>query len=89
MSSEFPAEPWYSFISELDAELSEPTEFHCIGGFVVSEIYGFKRETPDLDFLCAIPSKAGSQLIQIAGRGSALHKKHQVASGLSNPMTLH
>lgn len=33
----------------LDAQLHEPVDFHCIGGFVVSQHYGFGRETADLD----------------------------------------
>ena len=32
-----PAEPWLSFLSDLDAALDEPADFHCIGGFVVSQ----------------------------------------------------
>jgi hypothetical protein len=32
-----PAKPWLSFLTELDAQLDAPVDFHCIGGFVVSQ----------------------------------------------------
>jgi len=47
--SEAPAEPWRSFLSELDALLDQSGDLHCIGGFVISQYYGFARETADLD----------------------------------------
>lgn len=30
---ELPAEPWRSFLADLDAFLVQPTDLHCIGGF--------------------------------------------------------
>ena len=42
-------EPWGRFLSGLDAQLSEPVDFHCMGGLLVSQFYGFARETADLD----------------------------------------
>jgi hypothetical protein len=45
MPRDRPAEPWLSFLTDLDAALDEPADFHCIGGFVVSQHYGFARET--------------------------------------------
>lgn len=74
-----PAEPWWSFLTELDAQLDEPVDFHCLGGFVVSQYYGFARETADLDILTVIPRKVGERVSQIAGQGSALQKKYRVA----------
>jgi hypothetical protein len=55
--SEAPAEPWRSFLSELDALLDRPGDFHCIGGFVISQYYGFARETADLDLLTVVPTE--------------------------------
>lgn len=49
MPADRPAEPWFSFLTDLDAQLDEPVDFHCIGGFVVSQYLGFGRETADLD----------------------------------------
>ncbi len=48
MFSDRPCEPWLSFLSGLDAQLDEVVDLHCIGGFVVSQLYGFARETADL-----------------------------------------
>lgn len=33
-------EPWNSFFSEIDAPLSEELELHCLGGFVMTILYG-------------------------------------------------
>jgi hypothetical protein len=30
-----PSEPWLSFLTDPDAALDGPADFHCIGGFVV------------------------------------------------------
>ena len=43
MPRERPAEPWLSFLTDLNASLNEPADFHCIGGFVVSQHYGFDK----------------------------------------------
>ena len=32
--------PWKEFLAALDAMLSEPLVVHCIGGFVVTVVYG-------------------------------------------------
>ena len=44
-------EPWASFLRELDAQLTQRTELHCLGGFVASELYGLERPTADIDIL--------------------------------------
>jgi hypothetical protein len=48
-------EPWGSFLGELDKMATDTVDFHCIGGFVVTRKYGFKRETNDLDVLSITP----------------------------------
>jgi Nucleotidyltransferase of unknown function (DUF6036) len=78
MPADRPAEPWLSFLTELDAKLDEPADFHCIGGFVVSQHYGFGRETADLDVLRVIPRQAADRVVHLAGKGSGLHKKYRV-----------
>jgi len=73
-----PAEPWNSFLAELDAWIDEPCDLHCIGGFAVSQCYGFGRETADLDVLSIVPSRLLGQLRAVAGKGSPLQIKHRV-----------
>ncbi len=48
-------EPWRSFLGELDREAAEETRLDCMGGFVVTQLYGFARETADLDVLQIAP----------------------------------
>jgi hypothetical protein len=46
-----PPLPWSAFLDELDQAISEPIELHCIGGFVVSLLYGLPRPTGDVDYV--------------------------------------
>ena len=39
MPREIP-KPWDAFLKDLDRSLEEPVEFHCLGGFVVTMMYG-------------------------------------------------
>ena len=71
-------EPWRSFLSEIDAEAKEVVELHCLGGFVVTMLYGLVRPTADVDVLTIAPKSAGERLLRLAGRGSTLHRKHRV-----------
>src|SRR5258708_3357922 len=70
--------PWGDFLDELDNALSEPIELHCIGGFVISLLYGLPRPTGDVDYLTAIPRYRIEELEALAGRESALASKHKV-----------
>jgi hypothetical protein len=74
---EQPAEPWGSFFAEVDDRLSEDVQLHCCGGFVVTQLYRVARTTSDVDFLGVVPNMH-ALLIEIAGKGSPLHKKHKV-----------
>ncbi len=71
-------EPWLSFLEELDHRLIDAVDIHCIGGFVISQVYGLGRTTSDLDFVEAIPRARIIELERMAGRGSALARKHKV-----------
>jgi hypothetical protein len=51
MPSNFPPEPWKSFFSEIDASLEEEVVLHCLGGFVMTILYGLDRPTADVDVL--------------------------------------
>jgi hypothetical protein len=42
------AEPWHSFLGGLDQKATGETRLDCMGGFVVTQCYGFSRETSDL-----------------------------------------
>ena len=71
-------EPWRAFLKALDERLSERVELHCIGGFVVTLLYGLSRETSDMDVLTAVPHDRLTQLQTLAGQGSALHRRFKV-----------
>lgn len=71
-------EPWASFLMELDAELSAVTEVHCLGGFVVAELFELPRPTADVDILHTTKGTDAGTLARLAGRGSPLHKKYKV-----------
>lgn len=71
-------EPWLSFLKEIDELVSEPVEFHCLGGFVVTTLYGSARSTADFDVLSIAPRTEIETLLRLAGEGSKLHKKHRV-----------
>jgi hypothetical protein len=68
--------PWKDFLTEIDNQLREPLELHCIGGFALVFFYGLPRTTGDIDYYTAIPSNLN--LEELAGENSALHKKYKV-----------
>jgi len=68
-------EPWLSFWKEIDKAVAEPIELHCLGGFVITLLYGLDRSTADADVISVTPRYAASGLLEIAGEGSALHQK--------------
>jgi len=71
-------EPWNSFLRELDEKTTEETRLDCMGGFVVTQLYGFSRETTDLDVLVIAPKEQLNPLLELARQDSPLHKKHKV-----------
>jgi len=73
-----PPLPWSAFLGELDQAFSEPIALHCIGGFVVSLLFGLPRPTGDIDYIAAIPRHRLEQLEELAGRGSKLEAKYKV-----------
>jgi len=79
MPSEEIPDPWHSFLKELDGTLSEELQFHCMGGFVVTFLYGFSRPTSDLDVFSVVTrDERFSKLIELGREGSELHKKYGV-----------
>jgi Nucleotidyltransferase of unknown function (DUF6036) len=71
-------EPWLSFLSELDSSVDEQVRLDCMGGFVVTMVYGFSRATGDLDVLEIAPAEAGRTLLALGARGGPLHKKYKI-----------
>jgi hypothetical protein len=73
-----PPEPWRSFLKELDQRATEETRVDCMGGFVVTVLYGFSRETSDLDVLLIAPQEQAASLVAVGIQGGNLHKKYKV-----------
>jgi hypothetical protein len=71
-------EPWRSFLDELDRQVTEEIRLDCMGGFVVTVLYGFSRETSDLDVLLVAPQEQRTQLLELGAWGGTLHKKYKV-----------
>jgi hypothetical protein len=78
MPVEQPHEPWRSFLRDIDAQLSGPTEIHCLGGFVVADYYGLTRPTADIDIIQVRGAATVAEVQRIGGKGSPLAKKHKV-----------
>ena len=71
-------EPWLSFLRELDSSVQEDIRLDCMGGFVVSVVYGFSRPTGDLDVLEIAPREAGRPVLELGMQGGPLHKKYKI-----------
>src|ERR1700760_3111491 len=77
-SESLPPEPWQSFLADLDDALHSTTRLDCIGGFVVTQLYGLSRPTADVDVIELSPRDASETLMQIALKGGPLHRKHRI-----------
>lgn len=71
-------EPWRSFLVELDKAATDDVRFECLGGFVVTALYGLARPTADVDVLVAAPTPIPQRLIELGAQGGTLHQKHKV-----------
>ena len=71
-------EPWFSFLKELDNRVKVTVRLDCIGGFVVTMLYGLKRPTADVDVLEIAPLSAAEAFAKVAMQGGELHKKYGV-----------
>ena len=49
-----------------------------LGGFIVTIFYDAPRTTSDVDIVSIVPNTQTRSLIEFAGEGSSLHKKHGV-----------
>lgn len=76
--NKFIPEPWLSFLRELDSMVETEIRLDCMGGFVVTLVYGFSRPTADLDVLEIAPRDAGKALLALGAQGGRLHKKYNI-----------
>ena len=68
---------WEKFLRALDEQLPRQLSLECLGGFVISALYGLPRPTSDVDFLSVAPRDQFENVRQgLAGQGSPLHKKY-------------
>ncbi len=79
MPPELIPEPWRSFLTEVDRNLNERVDLHCLGGFVVTMLYELARTTADVDVIAILSNNIAAQdLITLAGKGSGLHRKYGI-----------
>lgn len=71
-------EPWRSFLYELDELATAETRLDCMGGFVVTQLYGFSRTTADLDVMEIASREQQLRLLEAGRQGGALHLKYKV-----------
>jgi hypothetical protein len=71
-------EPWLSFLNELDRIATSTVRLDCIGGFVITMLYGLNRPTADMDVLEIAPQSAASAFAQVAMLGGPLYKKYGI-----------
>jgi hypothetical protein len=71
-------EPWRSFLKELDDAIDTPARLDCIGGFVVTMIYGLNRPTADFDVLEIAPVTVAAALQRLGLEGGPLHRKYGI-----------
>ncbi len=71
-------EPWRGFLMELDEQCHQPIDFHCLGGFVVTQVYGLTRTTSDVDVLMFVPKSEAAALINLGQKDSVLHNRYKV-----------
>jgi hypothetical protein len=78
LSNKRPPEPWDSFLRDLDSAMSSSVRLDCIGGFVVTQLYGLERATVDVDVIELAPQDAADTVMTFALRGGPLFRKHLV-----------
>ncbi len=73
-----PPEPWDSFFKDLDAAVDTNVRIDCLGGFVVTPLYGLERPTADVDVIELAPFAAAEALMALGARGGLLHQKYRI-----------
>jgi len=77
-TANLPPPPWGAFLLQLDNGVECAVELHCLGGFVLTTLYGVPRVTYDIDFTELIPKSYFNSFQALAGQESELAKKHKV-----------
>jgi len=77
-SSNQPPEPWDSFFKELDEAVDTTVRLDCIGGFVVTLLYGLTRPTADVDVVELAPRAAADAMMELGIRGGSLNQKYRI-----------
>jgi uncharacterized nucleotidyltransferase DUF6036 len=70
--------PWRRFLSDVDGLLPVRVQLTCLGGFVLAVRHRLPRTTSDVDYVEVVPHNATQTLERIAGRTSAVGKKHRL-----------
>jgi hypothetical protein len=73
-----PTEPWDSFLKELDSAVNTIVRLDCIGGFVVTQLYGLNRPTGDVDVVELAPHDAAQTMMELGIKGGPLHQKYRI-----------
>jgi Nucleotidyltransferase of unknown function (DUF6036) len=71
-------EPWNTFFEEIDRRINRKACLHCMGGFVVTTLWGAPRKTGDVDVLTIQPGNEHKPILDMAGKGSELHHRHKL-----------
>ena len=71
-------EPWFSFLAELDNIAKLTVRLDCIGGFVVTMLYGLNRPTCDVDVLEIAPRSVADAFVEVAMLGGSLYRKYRI-----------
>jgi len=71
-------DPWLSFLRDVDKELTQPVEVHCLGGFVMNVLWELPRPTGDVDIIEITPRTSLQHLLDIAGEGSNLARRYNL-----------
>jgi Nucleotidyltransferase of unknown function (DUF6036) len=71
-------EPWFSFLTELDNIANSTVRLDCIGGFVVTMLYGLDRPTGDFDVLEIAPLSAANAFAEVALLGGPLYRRYGI-----------
>jgi hypothetical protein len=72
------ADPWRSFLLDVDQSLNRTVAVHCLGGFVLAVLWQLPRPTGDVDFIEIAPPDAANDLLDIAGEGSELANRYKL-----------
>ncbi|MGA8230262.1 MAG: hypothetical protein WB795_02180, partial [Candidatus Acidiferrales bacterium] len=58
-------EPWRSFLQEINDALAEDVRLVCMGGFVMTQFYGFSRSTVDIDAFEIVPKNLTGKILDL------------------------